>query len=234
MAIPKLNYPTFELEVPSSKQKVRFRPFLVKEEKLLLMAKESNEQMDIINVLKQVIVNCDVEDKIDVNNLATFDLEYLFLKLRSKSVNEVINVSYVDPDDEETYSFEISVDDIKMNQDPDHSNIVKIGETNGIVMKYPNANLMSKVTSDSEISDLLFFMIRGCMDSYYDGDEIIDFSDCSEAELNEFIENLPTTTLKGFEKFFDTMPKLYHKLTYTNKNGEEKTIELRSIEDFFM
>jgi hypothetical protein len=77
-------------------------------------------------------------------------------------------------------------------------------------------------------------MIRGCMDSYYDGDEIIDFSDCSEVELNEFIENLPTTTLKGFEKFFDTMPKLYHKLTYTNKNGDEKSIELRSIEDFFM
>lgn len=234
MAIPKLSYPTFELEVPSSKQKVRFRPFLVKEEKLLLMAKESGEQSDIINVLKQVIVNCDVEDKIDVNKLATFDLEYLFLKLRSKSVNEVISVSYIDPDDEETYNFEIHVDDIKMKQDEGHSNIISMGENNGIVMKYPNAELMSKVSSNLEISDLLFFMIRGCLDSYYDGDDITEFSGCTEDELNEFIENLPTNILKGFEKFFDTMPKLYHKLEYTDKNGEPKVLELKSIEDFFM
>lgn len=234
MAIPKLSYPTFELEVPSTKQKVRFRPFLVKEEKLLLMAKESGEQTDIINVLKQVIVNCDVEDKININKLATFDLEYLFLKLRSKSVNEVISVSYVDPDDEETYTFEINVDDIKMKQSEDHSNTIPIGENSGIVMRYPNAELMSKVSSDIEISDLLFFMIRGCLDSYYDGDTITEFSDCTEAELNEFIENLPTSTLKGFEKFFDTMPKLYHKLDYTNKNGDQKVLELKSIEDFFM
>jgi hypothetical protein len=233
MALPKLMHPTFELTIPSTKQKVKFRPFLVKEEKLLLMAKQSDEQSDILNVIQQVISNCDVDSVLDAENLASFDLEYLFLKLRSKSVSEEIEISYVDPEDEKTYDFKISVDDIKVLENPDHNKVIELSETSGIVMKYPSTKLMSEVVTNDNIADILFFMIKGCMDQYFDGDKIEYFKDSKREEIDEFVESLPTTILKEFEKFFDTMPKLYHKIEYTNEKGTKREIEFKSLEDFF-
>lgn len=233
MALPKLMYPTFELKVPSTKQMVKFRPFLVKEEKLMLMAKQSGEQQDIINVIKQVIVNCDIENVINADDLSSFDLEILFLKLRAKSVNEEVNISYVDPEDEKTYTFKLDIDEVNVYENPEHTNIVKLSETSGIVMKYPSAKLMSEVISRDDVTDILFFMIRGCMDQYFDGDQIVLFKDSKPEEVDAFIESLPTNTLKEFEKFFDTMPKLYHKIEYTNEMGTKREVELKSIEDFF-
>jgi hypothetical protein len=233
MALPKLMYPVFELKVPSTKQMVKFRPFLVKEEKLMLMAKQSGEQQDIINVIKQVIVNCDVDEVIDADELSSFDLEILFLKLRSKSVNEEVNISYVDPEDEKTYNFKLNIDEVNVYENPEHTNLVKLSDTSGIVMKYPSAKLMVEVVSREDVTDILFFMIRGCMDQYFDGDEIVKFKDSKPEEIDTFIESLPTSTLKDFEKFFDTMPKLYHKIEYTNEMGTKRQVELKSIEDFF-
>jgi len=233
MALPKLMYPVFELKVPSTKQMVKFRPFLVKEEKLMLMAKQSGEQQDIINVIKQVIVNCDVDGVINADELSSFDLEILFLKLRAKSVNEEVNISYVDPEDEKTYTFKLNIDEVNVYENPEHTNIVKLSETSGIVMKYPSAKLMVDVVSRDDVTDILFFMIRGCMDQYFDGDEIVRFKDSKPEEVDAFIESLPTNTLKDFEKFFDTMPKLYHKIEYTNEMGTKREVELKSIEDFF-
>lgn len=227
-------HPTFELTIPSTKQKATFRPFLVKEEKLLLMAKQSGEQQDIINVVQQVIVNCDVSGVIDPRDLASFDLEYLFLQLRSKSIGETIDISYIDPEDDKTYDFSILVDDIKVTENDEHNKIVKLSENSGIVMKYPSARLMTEVVSQEDVADILFFMIRGCMDFYFEDDKIHYFKDSKPEEVSEFIENLPTSVLKSFEKFFDTMPKLYHKIEYTNEKGTERTIEFKSIEDFFM
>lgn len=226
-------YPVFELKVPSTKQMVKFRPFLVKEEKLMLMAKQSGEQQDIINVIKQVIVNCDVDGVINADELSSFDLEILFLKLRAKSVNEEVNISYVDPEDEKTYTFKLNIDEVNVYENPEHTNIVKLSETSGIVMKYPSAKLMVDVVSRDDVTDILFFMIRGCMDQYFDGDEIVRFKDSKPEEVDAFIESLPTNTLKDFEKFFDTMPKLYHKIEYTNEMGTKREVELKSIEDFF-
>jgi T4 bacteriophage base plate protein len=234
MSLPKLMHPTFELTVPSSKQKVRFRPFLVKEEKILLMAKEGDDKSDIINVLKQVISNCDVDSVVNTDKLASFDLEYLFLKLRGKSVNNVIELSYTDMEDEEVYNFSIDVDDIQIVEDPKHSNIIKISDTSGIVMRYPTAALMSEVVKHTDITNVLFHMIRGCMDNFYDGDNISELSDVSTDEMDSFIENLPAGVLKQFEEFFNTMPRMYYKIEYVNKNGTERTIELRTIEDFFI
>lgn len=226
-------HPVFELKVPSTKQMVKFRPFLVKEEKLMLMAKQSGEQQDIINVIKQVIVNCDLENVIKADELSSFDLEILFLKLRAKSVSEEIVVSYNDPEDEKTYTFNINIDEIDVFNNPDHTNIIKLSDTSGIVMKYPSASLMSDVITKDDVTDILFFMIRGCMDQYFDGDNIVLFKDNKVEDIDKFIESLPTSTLKEFEKFFDTMPKLYHKIEYTNEMGTKREVELKSIEDFF-
>jgi hypothetical protein len=233
MALPKLMHPIFELKVPSTKQMVKFRPFLVKEEKLMLMAKQSGEQQDIINVIKQVIINCDIENKINAEELSSFDLELLFLKLRAKSVGEEIVISYNDPEDEKTYTFNLNIDDINVYDDPDHTNIIKLSDSSGIVMKYPSAGLMSDVITKDDVTDILFFMIRGCMDQYFDGDQIILFKDNKVEDIDKFIESLPTSTLKEFEKFFDTMPKLYHKIEYVNEMGTKREVELKSIEDFF-
>lgn len=233
MALPKLMHPVFELKVPSTKQVVKFRPFLVKEEKLMLMAKQSGEQQDIINVIKQVIINCDIDSVINSDELSSFDLEILFLKLRAKSVGEDIEISYKDPEDEEIYVFHINIDEVNASESEDHSNIIKLTETSGIVMKYPSAKLMADVVTKEEITDILFFMIRGCMDQYFDGDEIINFKDSKPEDIDQFVESLPSSVLKMFEKFFDTMPRLYHKIEYVNKKGTERVIELKSIEDFF-
>ena len=233
MALPKLMHPVFELKVPSTKQMVKFRPFLVKEEKLMLMAKQSGEQQDIINVIKQVIVNCDIESVINANELSSFDLELLFLKLRAKSVSEEIVISYNDPEDEKTYTFNLNIDEINVFDNPDHTNIIKLSESSGIVMKYPSASLMSDVIMKDDVTDILFFMIRGCMDQYFDGDQIVLFKDNKVEDIDKFIESLPTSTLKEFEKFFDTMPKLYHKIEYVNEMGTKREVELKSIEDFF-
>lgn len=233
MALPKLMHPTFELIIPSTKQKARFRPFLVKEEKLLLMAKQSGEQQDVMNVVQQVIVNCDVDGTVDAQSLASFDLEYLFLQLRAKSIGETIEISYSDPEDEKSYSFSINVDDVKVLENPEHSKIIDLSSSSGIVMKYPSAGLMADIVNREDVTDILFFMIRGCMEQYFNGDEIHYFKDSTPDEVDAFIENLPTTILKSFEKFFDTMPKLYHKISYTNENGTEREIEFKSIEDFF-
>jgi hypothetical protein len=233
MALPKLMHPVFELKVPSTKQMVKFRPFLVKEEKLMLMAKQSGEQQDIINVIKQVISNCDIENVINANELSSFDLELLFLKLRAKSVSEEIVISYNDPEDEKTYTFNLNIDEINVFDNPDHTNIIKLSESSGIVMKYPSASLMSDVIMKDDVTDILFFMIRGCMDQYFDGDQIVLFKDNKVEDIDKFIESLPTSTLKEFEKFFDTMPKLYHKIEYVNEMGTKREVELKSIEDFF-
>lgn len=233
MALPKLMHPTFELTIPSTKQKVKFRPFLVKEEKLLLMAKQSGEQADIVSVLKQVINNCDVESVLSVDQLASFDVEYLFLKLRAKSVNNIIDLAYTDYEDDETYKFQLDVEEVNISYNPEHDNIVKLSDNSGIVMKYPSMDLMSKVLENNDVGGWLFFMIKGCMDQYFEGDKIVMFKDSKPEEVDEFVDSLPTTVIKQFETFFDTMPRLYHKLEYTNKKGTERVIELRTLEDFF-
>jgi len=233
MALPKLMHPVFELNIPSTKQKVKFRPFLVKEEKLLLMAKQSGDQKDIVTVLKQIINNCDVDSAVAVDSLASFDIEYLFLKLRAKSVNNLIELAYTDFEDEETYKFELNADDIEVVFDEKHTNIIKLTEQSGIVMKYPSMDLMSKAMENTDISNLLFYMIKGCMDQYFEDDKIVLFGDSKPEEVDEFVDSLPTSVIRDFELFFDTMPKLYHKMEYTNKKGTDRVIELKTLEDFF-
>lgn len=233
MALPKLMHPTFELTVPSSNQKVNFRPFLVKEEKLLLMAKQGQERSDIGRVLKQIITNCDVDSKLDVERLASFDVEYLFLKIRAKTVNNLIELSYTDTEDEESYKFTVDLDTIEVSRTEGHTNIIKLSETSGLVMRYPTIDVMDKFLSGEEVDDILFYLIKSCLDQYYDGDKIVTFKDHSEQEVGEFVDELPTIIITEFDKFFESMPKIYHRLDYKNKKGTERSIELRTLEDFF-
>ena len=233
MALPKLMHPTFELIVPSTNQKVSFRPFLVKEEKLLLMAKQGQEREDIGRVLKQIITNCDVDSKLDVNRLASFDIEYLFLKIRAKTVNNMIELSYTDTEDDESYKFTVDLDDVEVIRTEGHSNIIKLTDTSGLVMKYPTIDVMDKFFNGEEIENILFYLIKSCLDQYYDGDTVISFKDYTKEEIEEFVDDLPTNVITNFDKFFDTMPRLYHKLEYKNKNGADRVIELRTLEDFF-
>lgn len=233
MALPKLMHPTFELIVPSTKEKVSFRPFLVKEEKLLLMAKQGQERGDIGRVLKQIITNCDVDSKLDVERLASFDIEYLFLKIRSKSVNNTIELSYTDTEDEESYKFTVDLDEVEVTRTDGHTNIIKISENSGLVMRYPTIDVMDEFFNGEQIENILFYLIKACLDQYYDGDNIVNFKDHTKEEIESFVDELPTSIIKEFDAFFDTMPRLYHKLEYKNKNGTERVIELRTLEDFF-
>jgi len=227
------NRPKYSETVPSTNKKVNFRPFLVKEEKLLLMAKQGQERSDIGRVLKQIITNCDVDSVVDVEKLASFDIEYLFLKIRSKTVNNLIELSYTDTEDEEPYKFTVDLDTIEVTRTDGHTNIIKLTDTSGLVMKYPTIDVMDRFFDNEEIENIIFYLIKSCLDEYYDGDKIITFKDHTKEEIEEFVDDLPTNVITEFDKFFDTMPRLYHKLEYKNKNGTERSIELRTLEDFF-
>ena len=233
MSLPTINVPTYELEVPSTKEKVTYRPFLVKEEKLLLAAMETGEgEGDLVRALKQIITNC-VVTEINIDSLATFDMEYIFLNLRAKSVGEVAKVTVVCPDDEETQvPIEIPVDEIKVSFTEGHTNKVQLTDTIGMTMKYPDFTLAA-LQRDSG-SEFLFDMIKGCIAQISEGETIYERVDFNDKELDTFIDSLSTKQLEGVQKFFETMPKLKHKVKVTNpKTKKKSTVVLEGLDAFF-
>ena len=233
MTLPTINVPTYELEVPSTKEKITYRPFLVKEEKLLLAAMETGEgEGDLVRALRQIITNCLVSE-IDIDSLATFDMEYIFLNLRAKSVGEVAKVTVVCPDDEVTeVSLEIPLDDINVTFTEGHTNKVQITDTIGITMKYPDFTLAS-LQSDSGF-EYLFDMIKGCIAQITEGDTIYERIDFSDKELDTFIDSLSTKQLEGVQTFFETMPRLKHVVKVTNpKTKKKSTVVLEGLDAFF-
>lgn len=232
MALPKIDQPLFDLIIPSTGKKVAFRPFLVKEEKILLIA-QSGGDGEMIRAIKQIINNCVIED-INVDDLATFDLEYMFLKLRAKSVNNVIKLSYRDNEDEELYDFEVDLDKIEVEIPKDINSKIKINETVGMTMKYPSAGISDKISEFENEVELLTFFITNCIDTIYDEETVYVASDYSAKELNEFLDSLDVSTFDKIREFFEKIPKMRHVINYTNKLGNERTIELSSIRDFFM
>ncbi|HIC84429.1 MAG TPA: baseplate protein [Nitrososphaerales archaeon] len=233
MTLPTINVPTYELEVPSTKEKITYRPFLVKEEKILLAAMETGEgEGDLVRALKQIVTNCLVTE-IDIDHLATFDLEYIFLNLRSKSVGEVAKVTVICPDDEETeVSLEIPLDEIKVTFPEGHTNKVQITDTIGMTMKYPDFTLASLQRDGG--SEYLFEMIKGCIAQITDGETIYERVDFNDKELDTFIDSLNTKQLEGVQTFFETMPKLRHEVKVTNpKTKKKSTITLEGLDSFF-
>lgn len=234
MALPKISHPIFELTLPSTKQTIKYRPFLVKEEKILLTAQASDEPQDMINSIKQVINNCILTEDIDVDHLTTFDLEYLFIKIRAKSVNNVISLAYKDLEDDKRYEVEVDLDSIEIKEDPEHTNKVEISNTSGIIMRYPSASLAANINAAEGEMDVFFEVLKGCIETIYDGDAIYKTSDSTPEELDEFLQSLDVNTFKKIQDFFTTMPKLYYEVKYTNSLGNEKVIPLTTLNDFFM
>lgn len=233
MPLPKIDQPLFDAVIPSLRKKVTFRPFLVKEEKILLIAQQSGNDTEIIRAIKQIIGNC-VQEDLDIDSLAVFDLEYLFLKLRARSVNNIIKLSYRDTEDSKVYDFELDLDTIEIEVPSKVDSKIQVDENVGIIMKYPTADITEKMGEFETEVDLMTFFIINCIDSIYDADGVYPSTDYTEQELTDWLDSLNVNTFEDIRKFFESIPKLYHKIEYVNENGNKREIELVNLKDFFM
>lgn len=197
------------------------------------MAQTSENPKDIVLAIQQVVNNCLV-DQIDVGDLTTFDIEYLFLKLRGKSVSNTIELKYTDPVDDNRYDIVVNVDDVEVLFNEEHTNKIEITDKSGIILKYPKADVTEKMTTNitSEV-EMLFELMKYCIDKVYDEQEVYDTSDYNDEQINEFLEALDITTFQKIQKFIETMPKLYHEVPYTRKDGTEAKVVLQTLNDFF-
>jgi hypothetical protein len=236
MALPKLTTPTYELEVPSTDEKVQFRPFLVKEEKILLIAMESGKSGDIIEAVKQIVNQCTF-DKLDLNNIPMFDVEYIFLQIRAKSVGEISKLRLLCPDDKKTQvEVEVNLDDIKVHVDEGHNNKIELDNKMGMIMTYPSIDSFSKSGVTTITAENMLDVISTCILQIYenDGEKVYQAQDQTKKELNEFIESLESKHFKKVQAFFDTMPKLRHTVKVKNpKTKKESEIVLQGLNDFF-
>ena len=238
MPLPTIVTPTYELELPSTGKKVKYRPFLVKEEKLLVLALETESTKDISTAIKTVLKNCIQTRGIKVESLPTFDIEYLFLNIRGKSVGEEVEVNLIAPDDGETQvPVTINIDDIKIQKSEEHTNKVKLDESLIMEMKYPSLDQFIKSNFDftgEPGMDQSFDLIASCIDKIYNEEEVWSTSDCTKKEVKDFLEQMNSMQFKEIEKFFETMPKLSHSVTFKNpKTKVESTVVLEGLSSFF-
>ena len=237
MSLPKLNTPTYQLVLPSTEKKIKFRPFLVKEQKLLLMAQNSNDKNEMIEAIAQIIENCTF-GKVKGSEAYMFDLEYIFLQIRAKSVGEVAKLKVLCPDDKKTYAnAEIDLSKIEVYVDDDHNNNIVIDETRklGVVLKYPslksvNNNMFSGEVKLSETYEMIYSLIE----QIYEGEKVYLSKDTSKEEIKEFIDGLTGEQMKKIQGFFSSMPRLEHKIKVKNPvTNVESDVTLKGLADFF-
>ena len=237
MALPKLTTPTYELEVPSTDEKIKYRPFLVKEEKILLIAMESGEQESIVTAIKDIVTECTF-GKIDLGKMPMFDVEYIFLNIRAKSVGEVSNLRLKCPDDEETYAdVEVDLSTVQVQVEKGHNPKIELTDEMGLIMAYPSIDSFSNTGITDITAENMLDVISSCIYQVYDkkGEEVFDAKDQSKKELTEFIESLNTSQFRAVQQFFDTMPKLKHVVTIENPKTKVKTdVVLQGLNDFFV
>ena len=239
MPLPKISAPTYELELPSTGKKIRYRPFLVREEKILIMALESEDMKQITSAIVQILNDCILTRGVKIKELSTFDIEYLFLNIRAKSVGESVEVNVTCPDDGETsVQMEIDIDTIKVQKDKNHKNIIKLDDTLSMKLKYPSLDqfVENNFEYNDETNDVnkSMTMIASCIEMVYDSEESWNASDCTKKELEEFIEQLNSKQFKEIEEFFTTMPKLSHTIKVKNpKTGVESEVVLEGLASFF-
>ena len=243
--LPKIDVPVYETTLISNGQKIKFRPFLVKEQKLFLMASQSDDTKDMVEAIKQVIRNC-VLDEIDVDTLPTFDLENIFIQLRARSVNDIVNLSYNcnnkitnDKGEENAcgnlVKFDINLLELKAEKNPNHTNKIVINDKLGIVLKYPTFNMMEKLDMENNNMEHILDIIISCIDYIYDQDNLYYAKDSTKEELTEFVENLQQSDLEKIQEFFTTLPKLKKDLHFhCNKCGYEEDITVEGIQNFFV
>ena len=238
MPLPTISTPTYELTLPSSDKKIKFRPFLVKEEKILILAMESEDTKQIARSIKDVISKCILSRGIKVEKLSTFDIEYLFLNIRGKSVGEHIEIMVTCPDDGKTQvPMSINIDSIKVKKNDDHNKDIKLDDTYTLRMKYPSLAEFTKTnfgTMNEMKVDDTFELIASCIDQVYSEEESWSHQECTKKELSDFIESLNSNQFKMVEKFFETMPKLSHTVKVTNPNTKvESDIKIEGLQSFF-
>ena len=238
MPLPTISTPTYELTLPSSDKKIKYRPFLVKEEKILILAMESEDTKQIARSIKDVITKCILSRGIKVEKLSTFDIEYLFLNIRGKSVGEHIEVMVTCPDDGKTQvPMSINIDSIKVQKNDEHDKDIKLDDTYTLRMKYPSLAEFTKTNfgsmNEMKVDDT-FELIASCIDQVYSEEESWSHQECTKKELSDFIESLNSNQFKLVEKFFETMPKLSHTVKVTNPNTKvESEIKLEGLQSFF-
>ena len=236
MALPKVNTPTYELVVPSTDEKVKFRPFLVKEEKILLIAMEAQEQSGILNAVKDIVKSCTF-DKFDVNRAPIFDIEYIFLNIRAKSVGEVSTVNLRCPDDNETFvKTDIDLTKVDVQITEGHTNKIELTDEMGMIMQYPTLDSFTDSTTVINASNMLD-VIASCVSQIYDkkGEDVYDAKDSTKQEIVDFLESLNSKQFLEIQKFFDTMPKLTHTVNIENPETKVKSdITLTGLNDFFV
>ena len=236
MALPKLTTPTYELEIPSTDEKIKYRPFLVKEEKILMMAMESKTSSDITQAVKDIVSECTF-NKVKIDDMPMFDVEYIFLNIRSKSVGEVSKLKLLCPDDGKTYAdVEVNLSEVKVQVGDDHTNKIELGNGMGMIMKYPTIDSFK----ESGIKDInpsnMLEVISTCILQIYEeeGKKVYDTKDQTKKEVTDWIEQLNTKQFKDVQNFFETMPKLKHEITIKNpKTKKESKIMLNGLNDFF-
>ena len=236
MALPKLTTPTYELEIPSTDEKIKFRPFLVKEEKILMMAMESKSSADITQAVKDIVSECTF-NKVKIDDMPMFDVEYIFLNIRSKSVGEVSKLKLLCPDDGKTYAdVEVNLSEVKVQVGDDHTNKIDLGNSMGMIMKYPTIDSFK----ESGIRDInpsnMLEVISTCILQIYeeDGKKVYDTKDQTKKEVTDWIEQLNSKQFKDVQNFFETMPKLKHEMKVKNpKTKKESKVTLTGLNDFF-
>ena len=238
MPLPKIATPTYELELPSNGKTIQYRPFLVKEEKLLVIALESEDTKQITTAIKAVIKACIKTRGVKVEALPTFDIEYLFLNIRGKSVGEDLDVNVICPDDEKTQvQININLDDIKCQKTEGHTNKIQLDDNLMMEMKYPSLDQFIKSNfdmNDSNQMDQSFDLIASCIDKLYNDEEVWASEDCSKKEMSDFLESMNSAQFKEIEKFFETMPKLSHSIKVTNPETKvESDVTLEGLAAFF-
>ena len=236
MALPKIDVPIYELTVPSTDEKIKYRPFLVKEEKLLLIAMESGENSDILRAVKDIVDSCTF-NKMKIGNMPMFDVEYIFLQIRSKAVGEVSTLRVLCLDDMKTYAkVEVDLNEIEVRVTDAHTNKIELSDEMGVIMKYPTVDSFVENKIDDISPANMLDVIITCIDKIYDkkGEEVYDAKDSTKQELIDFVEQMNTTQFADVQKFFDTMPSLKHEITVKNpKTKKESKVTLNGLNDFF-
>ena len=236
MALPKLNVPRYELKLPSDGRRIKYRPFLVKEEKLLLLAMETEDQGQMVDTIQTLLLNCTNLSQTDIKNLATFDFEYIFLNIRAKSVGETVDIMVTSPDDGETkVKVSVDLDDINVKFNDAHTNVLKLDNKISMVMKYPSMDMFVKNNFETNSTvESLFELTVDCIVQIVEGEDVYEAQESSKEELTEFLDQLNTTQFQEIQKFFETMPKLAHEIKFTNpKTKKKQTLELEGLASFF-
>ena len=236
MALPKLNTPTYELEVPSTDEKIKYRPFLVKEEKILMIAMESKDNGQIVNAVKDIVSECTF-NKLDIANLPMFDVEYIFLNIRAKSVGEVSKLKLLCPDDKKTYAdVEVDLSEVKVQVDGEHTNKIELTDSMGMIMTYPTIDSFTETGIQTINAENMIDVISSCVLQIYEdkGEKVYQAKDQTKKELTEFVESMNTGQFKQVQSFFDTMPKLKHTIKVKNpKTKKSSDVTLTGLNDFF-